>query len=168
MKVFETKKKVNVEAEQKKDREQLIEFINALARTTDRAMIKSAKEKQIETFAYVDVIGRIGEYADNGQYKVAYDMLLQVASILEADAKTLIESLPLLDDEAIAVFMEYYAEYIVDTHLIDILLEIPEDEEEEWEEVPLEDVLDEAYRTIKEIFCGEVKTDERSEDNRHM
>ena len=64
--------------------------------------------------------------------------------------------------------MEYYAEYIVDTHLIDILLEIPEDEEEEWEEVPLEDVLDEAYRTIKEIFCGEVKTDERSEDNRHM
>ena len=39
-------------------------------------MIKSAKEKQIETFAYVDVIGRIGEYADNGQYKVAYDMLL--------------------------------------------------------------------------------------------
>ena len=100
--------------------------------------------------------------------KVAYDMLLQVASILEADAKTLIESLPLLDDEAIAVFMEYYAEYIVDTHLIDILLEIPEDEEEEWEEVPLEDVLDEAYRTIKEIFCSEVKTDERSEDNRHM
>ena len=86
MKVFETKKKVNAEAEQKKDREQLIEFINALARTTDRAMIKSAKEKQIETFAYVDVIGRIGEYADNGQYKVAYDMLLQVASILEADA----------------------------------------------------------------------------------
>lgn len=71
MKVFETKKKVNAEAEQKKDREQLIEFINALARTTDRAMIKSAKEKQIETFAYVDVIGRIGEYADNGQYKVA-------------------------------------------------------------------------------------------------
>ena len=59
-----------------KDREQLIEFINALARTTDRAMIKSAKEKQIETFAYVDVIGRIGEYVDNGQYKVAYDMLL--------------------------------------------------------------------------------------------
>ena len=106
MKVFETKKKVNAEAEQKKDREQLIEFINALARTTDRAMIKSAKEKQIETFAYVDVIGRIGEYADNGQYKVAYDMLLQVASILEADAKTLIESLPLLDDEAVAVFME--------------------------------------------------------------
>ena len=90
MKVFETKKKVNAEAEQKKDREQLIEFINALARTTDRAMIKSAKEKQIEIFAYVDVIGRIGEYADNGQYKVAYDMLLQVASILEADAKTLI------------------------------------------------------------------------------
>ena len=168
MKVFETKKKVNAEAEQKKDREQLIEFINALARTTDRAMIKSAKEKQIEIFAYVDVIGRIGEYADNGQYKVAYDMLLQVASILEADAKTLIESLPLLDDEAVAVFMEYYAEYIVDTHLIDILLEIPEDEEEEWEEVPLEDVLDEAYRAIKEMFCGEVKVNEGNEDNRHM
>lgn len=168
MKVFETKKKVNAEVEQKKDREQLIEFINALARTTDRAMIKSAKEKQIEAFVYVDVLNRIGEYANNGQYNVAYDMLLQVASILEADAKTLIKSLPLLDDEAVPVFMEYYAEYIVDEYVIDILLEIPENEEEEWEEVPLEDVLDEAYRTIKEIFCGEVKVDERSEDNRHM
>ena len=167
MKVFETKKKVNAEAEQKKDREQLIEFINALARTTDRAMIKSAREKQIETFVYVDVIGKIVEYAYKSQYDVAHDMLIQVASILEADSKTLIESLPLLDDEAVSVFMEYYAEYIVDEYVIDILLEIPEDEEE-WEEVPLEDVIDEAYRKIKEMFYSEVKEDERNEDNRHM
>lgn len=168
MKVFETKKKLNAEVEQKKDREQLIEFINALARTTDREMIKSAKEKHIETFVYVDVIGKIREYADKGQYDVAHDMLIQVASILEADAKILIESLPLLDDEAVSVFMEYYAEYIVDGYVIDILLGIPEDAEEEWEEVPLEDVIDEAYRKIKEMFYSEVKADERNENNRHM
>lgn len=167
MKVFETKKKVNAESEQKKDRKQLIQFINALARITDREMIKSAKEKQIETFVYVDVLNRIREYADKGQYDVAHDMLLQVASILEADAKTLIESLPLLDDDAVAAFMEYYAEYIVDEYVIDILLEIPEDEEE-WEEVPLEDVIDEAYRKIKEMLYSEVKADERNEGNRHM
>ena len=167
MKVFETKNKVNAESEQKKDRKQLIQFINALARITDREMIKSAKEKQIETFVYVDVLNRIREYADKGQYDVAHDMLLQVASILEADAKTLIESLPLLDDDAVAAFMEYYAEYIVDEYVIDILLEIPEDEEE-WEEVPLEDVIDEAYRKIKEMLYSEVKADERNEGNRHM
>lgn len=167
MKVFETKNKVNAESEKKKERKQLIQFINALARITDRAMIKSAKEKQIETFVYVDVLNRIREYADKGQYDVAHDMLLQVASILEADAKTLIESLPLLDDDAVAAFMEYYAEYIVDEYVIDILLEIPEDEEE-WEEVPLEDVIDEAYRKIKEMLYSEVKADERNEGNRHM
>ena len=72
MKVFEAKKKVNAEAEQKKDREQLIEFINALARTTDRAMIKSAREKQIETFVYVDVIGRIGDIPLTALYSRRY------------------------------------------------------------------------------------------------
>lgn len=168
MKVFETKKKVNAEAEQKKDREQLIEFINALARVIDRNMMRAAKGKGIAINVYTDAIHRIGGYTEKEEYDVAFDMLLQLASVLETDAKCIIEGLPFLDESAVDVFLEYFAEYIEDGHVLDLLLEIPEDEEEEWEEVSLEDVLDEAYRAIKEMFCGEVKVNEGSEDNRHM
>ena len=107
-------------------------------------------------------------YTSKEEYDVAFDMLLQLASVLETDAKFIIEGLPFLDENAVDIFLEYFAEYIEDGHVLDLLLEIPEDEEEEWEEVSLEDVLDEAYRAIKEMFCGEVKVNEGSEDNRHM
>ena len=86
MKVFEAKKKVNAEAEQKKDREQLIEFINALARVIDRNMMRAAKENGIAINVYTDAIHRIGGYTEKEEYDVAFDMLLQLASVLETDA----------------------------------------------------------------------------------
>ena len=50
MKVFETKKKVNAEAEQKKDREQLIEFINALGKDNGQSDDKVGKGKADRNF----------------------------------------------------------------------------------------------------------------------
>ena len=145
--VFEGKRKEN-EAVKCEEKERCpVEFIEALARVLDQS---------------------IGGYTEKEEYDVAFDMLLQLASVLETDAKFIIEGLPFLDENAVDIFLEYFAEYIEDGHVLDLLLEIPEDEEEEWEEVSLEDVLDEAYRAIKEMFCGEVKVNEGSEDNRHM
>ena len=38
-----------------------------------------------------------------------------------------------------------------------------------WEHLkPEMCIRDRAYRAIKEMFCGEVKVNEGSEDNRHM
>ena len=166
--VFEGKRKEN-EAVKCEEKERCpVEFIEALARVLDQSMMQAAKEKGITIDVYTDMIHRIGGYTEKEEYDVAFDMLLQLASVLETDAKFIIEGLPFLDENAVDIFLEYFAEYIEDGHVLDLLLEIPEDEEEEWEEVSLEDVLDEAYRAIKEMFCGEVKVNEGSEDNRHM
>lgn len=165
--VFEGKRKEN-EAVKCEEKERCpVEFIEALARVLDQSMMQAAKEKGITIDVYTDVIHRIGGYTEKEEYDVAFDMLLQLASVLETDAKFIIEGLPFLDENAVDIFLEYFAEYIEDGHVLDLLLELTE-EDEEWEKESIDEVLEEAYKQIKAMFGCEVKEDERCEDNRHM
>ena len=165
--VFEGKRKEN-EAVKREEKERCpVEFIEALARVLDRSMLQAAKEKGITIDVYTNVLHRIGRYTEKEEYDVAFDMLLQLASVLETDAKFIIEGLPFLDENAVDIFLEYFAEYIEDGHVLDLLLELTE-EDEEWEKESIDEVLEEAYKQIKAMFGCEVKEDERCEDNRHM
>ena len=165
--VFEGKRKENEVVKCEEKERCPVEFIEALARVLDRSMLQAAKEKGITIDVYTDMIHRIGGYTEKEEYDVAFDMLLQLASVLETDAKFIIEGLPFLDENAVDIFLEYFAEYIEDGHVLDLLLELTE-EDEEWEKESIDEVLEEAYKQIKAMFGCEVKEDERCEDHCYM
>lgn len=70
----------------KKEPEDMIEFIQILAKVADRIMAKAVAEKGMDSDVYVEALQMIGGYTDQEQYDVAFDLMVMLASFLDEDA----------------------------------------------------------------------------------
>lgn len=149
-----------------------MDVVETLARATDSLMRTSAEERGLFE-SYVDTIVRVGNAADDCEEELAMELLLQTATLLNDDAKSIIEDLICPDDVATQIFVDYYHEYIMDGYVIDRILNaagVANDSDEEEIEEEFEDdeedadalinVLDEAYEMLKSCLTSEVETDD--------
>ena len=135
----------------KKEPEDMIEFIQILAKVADRIMAKAVAEKGMDSDVYVEALQMIGGYTDQEQYDVAFDLMVMLASFLDEDAQRILEN----DKDAKKVFLEYFSEYIEDWYVIERLLGHAPSARSNAEE-DLTRALDEAYRQLKPLLDKEV------------
>ena len=139
----------------KKEPEDMIEFIQILAKVADRIMAKAVAEKGMDSDVYVEALQMIGGYTDQEQYDVAFDLMVMLASFLDEDAQTIVENLDHIDKDAKKVFLEYFSEYIEDWYIIERLLDHAPSASSNAE-ADLTRALDEAYRQLKPLLDKEV------------
>ena len=139
----------------KKEPEDMIEFIQILAKVADRIMAKAVTEKGMDSDVYVEALQMVGGYTDQEQYDVAFDLMVMLASFLDEDAQTIVENLDHIDKDAKKVFLKYFSEYIEDWYVIERLLGHAPSARSNAEE-DLTRALDEAYRQLKPLLDKEV------------
>ena len=139
----------------KKEPEDMIEFIQILAKVADRIMAKAVAEKGMDSDVYVEALQMIGGYTDQEQYDVAFDLMVMLASFLDEDVQRILENLDNIDKDAKKVFLEYFSEYIEDWYIIERLLDHAPSASSNAE-ADLTRALDEAYRQLKPLLDKEV------------
>lgn len=161
-----------------KDEQELaafVGFIESLARMTDKAMVDAVYEKDVDFDEYVKALQRIEAYTDEENYDAAFELMKQLASLLDYDAKVVIENLVNLRGEAEEIFLDYFNEYILDTYEFEMILEDAKNREteesedmEEDEEMDAEEILEEACMMLLDLLDCEVNDDDGGKGNRYM
>lgn len=146
-----------------KDMQSMIATAEALATLIDSKMMEKACETGIED-EYLQVLERIWDYTEDGNYELAMEILYVMAMVLDEDSKVILKNLIYPHESAVYYFLDYFCEYLVDAHIIDDMIykaelkKMREEFFEEEEEEETEEPLDIAYAELKNAISeGEDK-----------
>lgn len=146
----------------------VIEFVESLARVTDKALVDAVYEKEINADEYISALQHIAEYTENQDYGRALDLMKQLTSLLDGDAKIIVEYLEDIHENAPVIFLDYFYEYILDYYEFEKIFNEMHDEIGEDSETAGRYLLEEAYSIIKRMLDCEVIKNGRCKSDCNM
>ena len=146
--------------EKPKHSEKFENGIEALARMADRCLTEAVRNTELDFNTYIDALYEVSEFADDGDYEMAIEMMYLIALILDQDVKTVIEEVIYPDRAATEIFLDYFNWYIADGYVIERSIQRSCKSDCNGNKTEDKDGLDEEYHCLKEMMKSRSKNNE--------